>query len=96
MTDPRLDRFVIRLREEFPSYVVAIRAFESPEDPSIEFFVNILRVPDDDICRTSDRAWELTSDYFGEGQLSFLMTAVDKENSSKFYAKELAEFGRAG
>ena len=95
MSDSRLDPLLVRLRAEFPNNVVAIRPYQSPDDPSIEYSIDILGVSDDDLIDVSRRAWELAFDLFGTGPVFFMMTSVDKENSAKFYAKELAEFGRA-
>jgi hypothetical protein len=93
LIDPRIEKLVSRLREAFPCYVVAVRPYCSPDDPLIEYFIDILQVPDDDLCPASEKAWNLAFELLGDAPVFFLMTTVGRENSAKFFAKELVEFG---
>lgn len=88
-----LDRFVDRLRAEYPHFPLSVRPYQSPDDPTIELFIDILLVPEAQLHEVGMRAWELANEVYGDAHAPFLMTSVCPESSVEYFAKELEEAG---
>jgi hypothetical protein len=88
--DPRLELFLERLRWEFEDYVVVALPYRSPDDETIEHFLHLLDVPEDDLGPATWKALEIAVEIYGEAPLPFHLTTIDPETSAKYYAKEVA------
>jgi hypothetical protein len=84
-----LDRFLGRLRAEYPDYPLAVRRYSSPDDPTIEHSIDILLVPASQLHAVAWHAWELTEEVYGDDATPFVMGAVDPESSEEYFAEEL-------
>lgn len=93
MTRSRLERFLHRLRVEYPDFPLSVRPYQSPDDETIEHFIDILLVPEARLHEVGMRAWELAIDVYGDEHTPFLMTSVCPESSVEYFAKELEEAG---
>ena len=89
MSDPRLSSFLARLRGEFPDFVVIALPFQCPDDDTIERFLHILDVPEEQLMSVTWRAIDIALEMYGDGPLPFALTTLDPETSKKHFAEEL-------
>jgi hypothetical protein len=85
MTQSQLHELVELLRARWPSYRILVRPFEPEDDPAIRHFVRILDVPAEFVPAVAWEAWTLVPDVFGEAEPPFVMTALGRETSAKFF-----------
>lgn len=81
--------FLARLEAEFPEYPLAVQRWCDPDDPSIEWFLNLLLVPLEELHAVSIRAWDVAIDEYGDELIPFHLTTVSPESSAKYFAKQL-------
>lgn len=93
MTQPLLERFLSRLRTEYPSYPLVVLPY-SREDPTIEYFIHLLDVPIEELSRVLHHAWELAFEVFGEETIPFHLTPMDPEISAESFPEALEEHRR--
>lgn len=85
-----MDRFLERLRQAYPEYPISVQRYSSPDDPTIEYFIDILLVPDEKLHDTNWDAWGLAEEVYGEQSMPFLMSAVNPETSAEHAADDLS------
>lgn len=90
MTQPRMELFLARLGAEYPQYPLSVRPYQSPDDETVEFFIDILLVPETQLHEVGMRAWVLADEVYGDTPVPFLMTSVSPESSIEYFADELA------
>ena len=90
MTDTRLETYVRRLREEFPEYVVICLPYRRPDDETIEHFLHVLDVPEDELTPVTYRAIDLAIELYGEVNFPFHLTTIDPKTSVEYFAEHLA------
>lgn len=91
MSQELMDRFLFRLRAEYPHYPLSVRPYQSPDDESVECFIDILLVPHALLHAVGMRAWELADEVYGNAPVPFLMTSVSPESSAKYFGDTLAQ-----
>ncbi len=88
MKDPRIAKLIKALLKRFPG--TSVITGPMPDDPhSGETRIKLLNAPDDPPEIVREFAWTVIDDLWGDEPLPALVSAVNRENTAKYYADRL-------
>jgi hypothetical protein len=89
MRDKRIDQIADAIESHFPGTIVVIERCPSPDDPDIDWLLDVLNLPLERHRELTMFAMRLGDELFGEGGLPFLTGGVTPEWTALHYAKYL-------
>ena len=89
MRDKRIDQIADAVEKRFPGTLVVISPCPSPDDPDIDWMLDVLNLPLEQHRELMSFTTRLSDELFGEYVCPFLVGGVSPEQTAIEYAKYL-------
>lgn len=89
MSEDKLSTLIREIKNKYPSLSIQTSPYHYNEDLHIQYFLWILNVPNELLCKVENYTIERALELYGDEPLPFCVSAVSPEKTSEYFTKNI-------